>query len=137
MAKVNTPLMSASAHGSFAKALTFAKNKSAQYVKLYSKPTDTNSVKQNAQRRRFSACILVWNALLSTAKKAWTKIRRGQPWCKNNPLIKLNLLTNYPCRETPNQPGLPYTRKSEWIIGLAKIGYTPMGTKTMNILGWQ
>jgi len=137
MAKLSIPLLSAAASGSFAKALTFAKNKAAQYVKLYSEPTNRQTSRQVYQRKRFSACIIVWNDLSESAKKIWSVFRMPQPWTKTNPFIKLNLLTGYPCREPPEIPGLPYNRKSEFIIGLAKIGITPIGTKTMHKLGWQ
>jgi len=136
MAKLNLPLLSSQAYGTFAKALTFAKNKATQYVKLYSEPTDRNTAKQATQRKRFSICQIVWADLTQAGKNLWAKWRMPQPWCKTNAFLKLNLQTGYPCRETPEIPGLPYNRKSEWIVGLAKIGITPMGIKTMWKSGW-
>ena len=131
------PLLSASASGTFAKAITFTKRKVNQVGKFYSKPGYKRSAAQASQRLRFSACQIVWNALTPAGKNLWSHFRRILPWCKNNPFIKMNLSTGYPCREAPEIPGLPYSRKSEWIVGLATIGVTPIGTKLMWKLGWQ
>lgn len=131
MAKLKLPLLSVRAWGSFGKALTFARHKVTQYVKNYSAPTDYRSAKQDNMRRRFSCCIGVWSDLPKAGKKLWALFRKSRPWCKTNPFHHINLNTGYPCRETPDLPGMPYNRKSEWIVGLAKIGITPIGIKVM------
>lgn len=137
MAKLKLPLLSASASGSFAKLLTFTKKRFLQVVKQYSKPTDKRSAAQNYQRLRFSVCQIVWAAISPTGKNLWSKFAMPMPWCKTNPFLKLNLQTGFPCRETPELPGVPYNRKSEWIVGLAKIGITPIGTKTLWKPRWE
>ena len=129
MTKLKLPLLSASAWGSFGNILTYARRRHTQYVKKYSSPTDQRSPAQNAQRLRFSVCMLVWNALTSPLRSIWGKYMMTRPWCRTNPFLHTNLNTDYPCRETPNLPGTPYNRKSEWIVGLAKIGRTPIGIK--------
>lgn len=136
MAKLKLPLLSGHAWGSFGKMLTYTKHKTAQYVKEYNTPTDPRSTKQIAQRRRFSCCMLVWADITTAGKRLWSRFRGPRPWLKTNPFLKVNLQTGYPCRETPELPGVGYTRKSEWIVGLAKIGITPIGTKEMLWLGW-
>jgi len=137
MAILKLPLLSASASGTFAKVISFTKKRFAQVVKMYSKPKDKRTSAQDYQRLRFSAAQIVWSSLSPAAKRLWSRFRVEKPWCKTNPFIKLNLITGYPCRETPELPGMPYTRKSEWIVGLAKIGITPIGTKTMHQQGYQ
>ena len=131
MAKLTLPLLSKTAWGSIGKALTFSRRFKICYVKPYSKPNDKRSPKQDAQRLRFSCAKIVWAALSSASSDLWKKFLMPQAWCKNNPFLHTNLGTGYPCREVPNLPGLPYNRKSEWIVGLAKIGITPIGTKTL------
>jgi len=125
------PLMSKSAYGSIGKMLTFSRKFSTLYVKRYSKPTDKRSPAQNSQRLRFSCTKLVWAALSSASRFSWRKFLMPRAWCWNNPFLHTNLGTGYPCRETPCIPGLPYNRRSEWIVGLAKIGITPIGEKTL------
>lgn len=131
MAKLTLPLLSKSAWGTIGKALTYARLFKASLVKRYSQPTDRRSPKQDAQRLRFSCAKLVWASLTSSSKNLWIKYLMPQAWCKNNPFMHTNLGTGYPCRETPNLPGVPYNRRSEWITGLAKIGITPMGEKKL------
>lgn len=135
MARLKLPLLSAHAWGSIGKKITFAKHKATQYVKGYSTPTDERTDGQNNMRRRFSVCMIVWNDLTDGWKKLWCYRRENKQWCKTNTLTNINLNTGYPCRETPDLPGITYNRKSEWIMGLAKIGITPIGTKTMRYTG--
>jgi len=131
MARLKLPLLSAAAFGTVGRSLTFARRKKTQYVKRYSSPTDQRSPAQDAQRKRFSCSMIVWSALTSAWRNTWGKYMMNRPWCRTNPFLHTNLSTGYPCREVPDLPGVPYNRKSEWIVGLAKIGVTPIGTKTM------
>jgi len=131
MAKVKLPLLSAVAWGSIGKALSFVRNKITDYAKKYNHPVDRRSYKQDAQRLRFSCCMGVWASCSSAGKTLWARFHKTHPWCKTNSFLHVNLNTGYPCRETPDLPGVPYNRKSEWIVGLAKIGVTPIGTKLM------
>lgn len=131
MAHISLPLMSKTAWGTIGKSLSFARHFKSCYVKRYSKPTDRRTPKQDAQRLRFSCAKLVWSSLAAASRDLWINFLMPQAWCKNNPFLHTNLGTGYPCRETPNLPGVPYNRKSEWIVGLAKIGITPIGTKTL------
>ena len=134
MAKIKNPLLSGTAWGTFAKALSFARNPYGQYAKKKGIPLDKRSAAQDYQRLRFSCCMIVWSAITSTSKEIWGRFLMLKPWCKTNPFLHTNLSTGYPCRETPFLPGMPYNRKSEWIVGLARIGITPIGTKLMNVL---
>jgi hypothetical protein len=131
MVKILLPCMSKIAWGSVGKTITFSRHLKSSYAKHWSKPNNKRSPKQDAQRLRFSCAKLIWANLTSLSRDLWVKFLMPQPWCKNNPFLHTNLGTGYPCRETPNLPGVPYNRKSEWIVGLAKIGITPIGIKTL------
>ena len=131
--KLKLPLLSLNAWGSIGKTLCYSRNFKTSYVKRYSKPSDKCSPAQSDQRHRFLVCKLVWDDLSSMAKALWRKYLMPRAWCWNNPFLHTNLSTSYPCRETPCLPGVPYNRKSEWIVGLARIGITPIGTALLYI----
>lgn len=137
MVKIRLPLLSGEAWGTFGKMLTFAKKRTVQYVKKYQRYTYTRSEKQDLMRKRFDICQMVWKDLTDLGRKQWSKFAMPNPWCKTNPFLKTNLNTGWPCREVPELPGVQYNRKSEWIVGLAKIGITPMGVKTLYKYRWQ
>jgi len=136
MARLKLPLLSATAFGSFAKSLTFAKNRAVQYVKKFQTKFYSRTSRQDLMRCRFSVCNLVWEALPAIGRSFWALYFKDRPYCKNNSFMKTNLNTGYPCREVPEIPGAAYNRKSEYIMGLAKIGITPMGINYLYVNRW-
>jgi len=75
MATINAPLLSLAARGQVGKALTFDRNAARQYVKRYSRPTDTNTPAQQDERRAMAIAIDFWLVYGNheLALDAWTR----------------------------------------------------------------
>lgn len=137
MAVLKMPLLSGSAHGTIGKTLTFEHKKGTNYVKRYQKPPQSQTTDQIIRRNRFRTACIVWQALTAAQKNLWGHFINIGPCGINAPFNKIQLNTGYPCRETPDIPGTGYRRKIEFIIGLAKIGETPIGITESNIMQYE
>jgi hypothetical protein len=137
MAKVRMPLLSGTAQGTIGRALSFVLKKGGQYVKRFQRPFICRTSGQDLMRKRFAVARTVWRALNDTQKILWGNYINIGPSGQNAPFNKVNLNTGYPCRETPELPGFPYRRKVEFIIGLAKIGITPIGITETQLMRYE
>jgi hypothetical protein len=75
MAKVTAPFFSLTAGGTIGDAITFSRWKGVKYVRQYTKPSDPNSLAQQAQRSYLRDAVDTWHVLSLTAedKISWDR----------------------------------------------------------------
>ena len=73
MAKLKGPLLSANAHGSIAKRITYSKRNTGNQVRFQHANKDTNSADQQTQRGLFLEAIGKWHELTSDEQEDWNE----------------------------------------------------------------
>jgi hypothetical protein len=71
MAKVNGPLMSITASGSFGKTIVYATIRSIQYARIWKTPANPNSAAQQVIRGYFTDAVGAWHAETSSVRTTW------------------------------------------------------------------
>ena len=95
MAKVIGPLHSISAHGDFAKQLTFRRVLSNNVVSGYVKPTDRRTEAQTAHRLGMRQARAAWRALSLKQKNLWREQAIGLPGISGYNLFIKQYLESY------------------------------------------
>ena len=79
MAKVTGPLMSISAKGTIAKALTFCTIYGIQYVREWFKPGNPRTVQQVNMRTALAITVAYWKTLSVPGQEQWNVAASGLP----------------------------------------------------------
>lgn len=71
MARTQSPLFSARAHGTIAKNLTYSTTLAAQLTRWQKKNRDANSAAQTTARGKFNDARTHWNQLTAAQREEW------------------------------------------------------------------
>lgn len=115
MAKVNGPLLSLEAKGSFAKTLIFKRQPHANHVTIWNEPKKNKrapSAKQLFQRNYFQRIVIIWYAQAGALRDEWNERATGQN------LTGFNLYTSTYTLQRPAQ------------VGNARLGHMNVGVLT-------
>ena len=74
MAKVSAPLLSASAHGSIHKELTFSQRRTHQHARFQKKQRTYTSETQLIQRDKFYVSGVLWQSMPQVERDYWKDI---------------------------------------------------------------
>lgn len=91
MARLTGPLLSLTASGTIADALTYSHWRGIQYVRTRVIPANPQSVAQVAIRNMFRNMSELWKRMDSHAKEPWQAAVRGQPLTDRNRHVGENL----------------------------------------------
>lgn len=111
MVKLKLPVLSIDASGTFAKSITFSKQKDKNYAKVYTISDNPQSPKQTNIRTAYSLIIDAWNKLSAVKKELWDDVARPLE------LTALNHCISRGMTEYKNQLGITTTPTSAKIIG--------------------
>jgi hypothetical protein len=94
MAKTRGPLMSVTAHGSFADVLTYLAQNTRQIVKRKAAPSGTPSASQTARRLVYANGCAAWAGLSPGEKSAWSSLAHARKITPFNAFMSDYLLTH-------------------------------------------